>query len=208
MAGRFFCSSNKYSITNVKTLATSRTWKSRTGMISALQAIGNLALLSSHLAFRFCCSMLPMDVFESRENEMVLMHNGFGEQGRGFKARIWSSLDHPTTEALPLTSPATNMELTNVPSEVTNEIGVPPWLTRPHSKHTTTTVPAPMVVFPTLLQTTPLPESTLGTSSAVPLTIQVGITFTAAPETSVEPPPPLVPFDSRFFFNFNSLFSM
>uniref|UniRef100_A0A914CPA3 Zinc metalloproteinase n=1 Tax=Acrobeloides nanus TaxID=290746 RepID=A0A914CPA3_9BILA len=145
--------------------------------------------------YRFCCSVLPLDLFESDQNEMVLIHNGFGEQGRGFKAKIWSTHDHPSTPFITTTdSSPTTIEPPDMPSETTTDkIVFPPWLTRPHPRRVSTTPATVPPTIETTLETTPdtttpFTTQTMSMTDSMPSTVIVGFTFLPTPA------PPIVPF--------------
>uniref|UniRef100_A0A7E4VRU7 Metalloendopeptidase n=1 Tax=Panagrellus redivivus TaxID=6233 RepID=A0A7E4VRU7_PANRE len=40
--------------------------------------------------YRYCCSTMPTQTFVSTGNNMLIIHNGFGEESRGFRAKVWS----------------------------------------------------------------------------------------------------------------------
>uniref|UniRef100_A0AC34FS94 Zinc metalloproteinase n=1 Tax=Panagrolaimus sp. ES5 TaxID=591445 RepID=A0AC34FS94_9BILA len=46
----------------------------------------------SSTGYRFCCARIPTQQFVSSSNEMLIFHNGWGDQGRGFKATVWSNV--------------------------------------------------------------------------------------------------------------------
>lgn len=51
--------------------------------------------------YRFCCARLPTEQFTSATNEMLVFHNGWGDQSRGFKAKVWSNAASSLTTQLP-----------------------------------------------------------------------------------------------------------
>uniref|UniRef100_A0AC34RIY0 Zinc metalloproteinase n=2 Tax=Panagrolaimus sp. JU765 TaxID=591449 RepID=A0AC34RIY0_9BILA len=138
--------------------------------------------------YRYCCSTIPKQKFASITNEMLVFHNGFGDQGRGFKAKVWSDKSAVTTP-LPLPVIITSKAVTTTHESSTTSKPVK------MTEGMTTTEPPELFIITTAKKfwkpksTTPAPTTTTIASTTTTSTELPVLT----PIQPVVPVAPIVP---------------
>uniref|UniRef100_A0AC35G067 Zinc metalloproteinase n=1 Tax=Panagrolaimus sp. PS1159 TaxID=55785 RepID=A0AC35G067_9BILA len=157
----------------------------------------------STTGYRFCCARIPTQQFVSFSNEMLVFHNGWGDQGRGFKATVWSNVASiatilPSPPLPPLTE--ITYETTTTPSTTTTSALTTPRRITP-KKYVPTQPPipelfiistsrkvttAPRITSTTEIVTTTEVATTTSTTTTETTTIEITtIPFTEAPTTPI-----------------------
>ena len=145
--------------------------------------------------YRYCCSSIPTQTFVSVAQEMLVIHNGWGDRSRGFKAKVWSDKAWITTLLPPIT---TSKVITTTEISTTTKKTHKPKMTE---GMTTTEPPESFVIGTTqkawrpkiVRPTTSTTSTSTSTSTSVTTTTKIPTTTEPEPILPIVPVAPIVP---------------